>query len=566
MLVHYGPVDLEAEGPLPVRFVLGRQSLDVNALAAACSTIFGGGGRVLVVPSLPYVHAAFDLAAALATACPSAIVCGADIERDAEPTGPPPPPAASSSSSSDGANDDALGVSSDLSRGRLLGRTLPVPLSEEALQSSELSLLYVGTEEEQTLSNLCMLLPNAAVHLCTPPSGSSGSGDGVGDSRGGSAGGSGGVWDRYAADTANGCTNGHDSGDTDQQLAITRLSLPTAKRLMRRYYLVHKAREAEIVGILVGTLSASKRKDMLTSLKKLVKSSGRKVRAASQHARKHTALPSHHSSTPRSSTTHHAPPPNPSFPKSYTFVMGKLNAAKLANFIEVGVYVLLGSCEHSILDAKDFYRPVVTPYELHLALTPGAEWTGEYILDYGRLLPRLLENEDDDDEEEVKKPDNAAVDAAEDDDEEDEVLPEFSLLSGRLISRQRNGMDHTTTTSAATTVDTNGNGASGSSSALVESSSSSDGTLARRGEYAIARTGAEALARREYRGLDPRLGEHAPARVVEGLAGIASGFLGEGERHLGGPYGKPAVGLLEGGGASSGSGEGQVAKEPPPVS
>ena len=308
MLVHYGPVDLEAEGPLPVRFVLGRQSLDVNALAAACSTIFGGGGRVLVVPSLPYVHAAFDLAAALATACPSAIVCGADIERDAEPTGPPPPPAAAASSS-DGANDDALGVSSDLSRGRLLGRTLPVPLSEEDLQSSELSLLYVGTEEEQTLSNLCMLLPNAAVHLCTPPSGSSGSGDGVGDSRGGSAGGSGGVWDRYAADTSG--TNGHDSGDTDQQqLAITRLSLPTAKRLMRRYYLVHKAREAEIVGILVGTLSASKRKDMLSSLKKLLKSSGRKVRAAST-ARKHTALPSSKhrtSSTPRSHlTTDHSP-------------------------------------------------------------------------------------------------------------------------------------------------------------------------------------------------------------------------------------------------------------------
>ena len=248
--------------------------------------------------------------------------------------------------------------------------------------------------------------------------------------------------------------------------------------------------------------------------------------------------------------------------------MGKLNAAKLANFIEVGVYVLLGSCEHSILDAKDFYRPVVTPYELHLALTPGAEWTGEYILDYGRLLPRLLENEEDD-EDEVKKPDNAAADgAADDDDDEDEVLPEFSLLSGRLISRQRNGLDHSNaSTSAATTVDTNGGGASGSSSALVESSSSSDGTLARRGEYAIARTGAEALARREYRGLDPRLGEHAPARVVEGLAGIASGFSGEGERHLGGPYGKPAVGLLEGGGASSGggeSGEGQVAKEPPP--
>ena len=54
---------------------------------------------------------------------------------------------------------------------------------------------------------------------------------------------------------------------------------------------------------------------------------------------------------------------------------------------QVGVYVLLGSAEHSLLDSKGFYRPVVTPYELHLALTPGAEWSGEHV--GGRFLTRL---------------------------------------------------------------------------------------------------------------------------------------------------------------------------------
>jgi hypothetical protein len=58
----------------------------------------------------------------------------------------------------------------------------------------------------------------------------------------------------------------------------------------------------------------------------------------------------------------------------------------------------------------------------------------------------------------------------------------------------------------------------------------------------VARSGAEALARREYRGLEPRLGEHAPARVVEGLAGIASSFAGEGTRRV------AATALLENGG------------------
>ena len=104
---------------------------------------------------------------------------------------------------------------------------------------------------------------------------------------------------------------------------------------MRRYYLVHAAKEAEVVGILIGTLSAAGRKPMLASLKKLCKRNGRKY---------------------------------------YVFVMGKLNSAKLANFMEVGVYVLLGSIEHALLDSKDFYRPVVTPYELHLALTPKSLW------------------------------------------------------------------------------------------------------------------------------------------------------------------------------------------------
>ena len=102
---------------------------------------------------------------------------------------------------------------------------------------------------------------------------------------------------------------------------MRRLQLTTAKRMMRRYYLVQQAREAAVVGLLVGSLSASHRQPLLKALKALCKARGRKC---------------------------------------YVFVMGKLNSAKLANFAEVGVYALLGSPEHSLLDSKDFYRPVVT--------------------------------------------------------------------------------------------------------------------------------------------------------------------------------------------------------------
>jgi diphthamide biosynthesis protein 2 len=40
--------------------------------------------------------------------------------------------------------------------------------------------------------------------------------------------------------------------------------------------------------------------------------------------------------------------------KSYTFVVGKVNAAKLANFSEVGGWVVIGCWESSLIESKDF--------------------------------------------------------------------------------------------------------------------------------------------------------------------------------------------------------------------
>jgi len=76
--------------------------------------------------------------------------------------------------------------------------------------------------------------------------------------------------------------------------------------------------------------------------------------------------------------------------KSYTFVMGKLNVAKMANFMEIDCYVLVACPENSLIDSKvrnfyhyyvgavtltsiainqEFYRPIVTPFELEIALS-----------------------------------------------------------------------------------------------------------------------------------------------------------------------------------------------------
>lgn len=47
--------------------------------------------------------------------------------------------------------------------------------------------------------------------------------------------------------------------------------------------------------------------------------------------------------------------------------MGKLNTAKLANFMEVDIFVLIGCSENTLIDSTEYYKRIVTPYELELA-------------------------------------------------------------------------------------------------------------------------------------------------------------------------------------------------------
>ncbi len=122
------------------------------------------------------------------------------------------------------------------------------------------------------------------------------------------------------------------------------------KFLMKRYYLIEKAKDAQIVGLLVGTLGVADYMDSFDRMKKLCALAGK---------------------------------------KTYTFVMGKLNVAKLANFMEVDVYVLVACPQNSLLDSSEFYRPVITPYELEMACNQKRDWTGQLITDFRSLLPGI---------------------------------------------------------------------------------------------------------------------------------------------------------------------------------
>ncbi|CAD6263796.1 unnamed protein product [Miscanthus lutarioriparius] len=119
------------------------------------------------------------------------------------------------------------------------------------------------------------------------------------------------------------------------------------KILRRRYYLVEKAKDANIIGILVGTLGVAGCLHIIEQMKELIKAAGK---------------------------------------KSYTLVMGRPNSAKLVNFPECEVFIYVSCAQTALLDSKDFLALVITPFEAVLAFGRGREWTGEYLLDFKDLI------------------------------------------------------------------------------------------------------------------------------------------------------------------------------------
>jgi diphthamide biosynthesis protein 2 len=207
-----------------------------------------------------------------------------------------------------------------------------------------------------------------------------------------------------------------------------------SKTLMRRFYLVEKARQANIVGILVGTLAVQHYVEMVAGLRTLLAGSGR---------------------------------------KSYTFVVGKINVEKLANYAEIDCFVIVACPRNSLIDCKEFYRPIVTPHEMEMACGSADAWTGQYLLDFKELLPRIHA-------------------AGEKEDEGDE--PFYSMATGKYESR--------------------GRGKEREVSGVVSSSQ----------VISYESPAGDFLATRTYQGLEPSIGESEPHRAMEGKIGTARDY------------------------------------------
>jgi diphthamide biosynthesis protein 2 len=217
--------------------------------------------------------------------------------------------------------------------------------------------------------------------------------------------------------------------------------------------------------------------------------------------------------------------------KYYTFVVGKVNAAKIANFSEIGGWVVIGCWESSLIESKEFWRPIITPFELGLALQGDEErvWTGEWRGDFQSVL-----------EDGVKPPGSTngakvQVDGQEEshdgqdgdyDSEEESAPPEFDLRTGRYISHSR-PMRASTTPKAVPSV---GNGQTAPATTAL--TKRTNGDLAQIG--GVVSPGAEYLReKRTWQGLgsdfhtqEEEVGTNGQgARMEEGRSGIARGYV-----------------------------------------
>ena len=233
--------------------------------------------------------------------------------------------------------------------------------------------------------------------------------------------------------------------------------------------------------------------------------------------------------------------------------------------------ITLVACpENSLLDSKVLFKPVVTPYELELALVEDRQWDGKYSADFRDLLVggandkrttkkkkksnTMEEDEDEDEDEEERGGGRRGGDGVvtpamlewrdengssgkgqkhgvgEDDDEEGSDVY-ISLLDGKVHNRRGRaneqedeeeeeeilgGSASTTTTTTSTTTTT--------TTTTVALPNLQQMSPRERHELSVlpAKNAADYMLRmREYRGLEQRLGKDAPAAAIEGMSGIA---------------------------------------------
>ncbi|KAI4454753.1 diphthamide biosynthesis protein [Holotrichia oblita] len=207
--------------------------------------------------------------------------------------------------------------------------------------------------------------------------------------------------------------------------------------LKRRRYLVEKIKESETFAIVIATVVIENYMKAIDRIKNLLKLNGKKY---------------------------------------YIISVGRPTVAKLANFPEMDVYVLICCSMSDIFESRDFYKPFVTPFDIEIALNPksiDSNFTYDLNADY--LQQEIDENI--------------------------EHKPDVSLITGNL--RYKDIEDK-------------------SDSSSKEVALRSDGTIA-----VSDKSGAGFLATRTFKGLEQKLGQTEVKLATDGKKGIPQQYENE---------------------------------------
>lgn len=120
-----------------------------------------------------------------------------------------------------------------------------------------------------------------------------------------------------------------------------------------RYANVEKVQEAEIIGILIGTVVCDDYMKMINYLKRAILKQNKKF---------------------------------------YEVLVGKINEPKLKNFQFIDLYVIISCPQMSMIPFKKWNIDVVTPHEVLMALQPELfPWESKIITDFCKILNRIDE-------------------------------------------------------------------------------------------------------------------------------------------------------------------------------
>ncbi|XP_015602679.1 2-(3-amino-3-carboxypropyl)histidine synthase subunit 2 [Cephus cinctus] len=222
-------------------------------------------------------------------------------------------------------------------------------------------------------------------------------------------------------------------------LEFHEFSVLNSSWLKRRRYLVEKLKDAKVVGIVVATLGIKDYLEAIDMVKKALKAKNK---------------------------------------KSYILSIGKLNSAKLANFPEMDAFVVIACPENDVFDSREFFKPMLTVYEVELAFNNSREFSTHYCMDFRQILSggqNYIEF-------------NASTES------------DVSLISGGI----RNLVDDLPPVDRM--------------DALVTKS---------QGTVAVGKAGATYLIGRSWQGLEQRLGQDCIRPVEKGRSGLPMGYENE---------------------------------------